>query len=66
MKKLFIVAFFLCLCASPAYAYLDLGNGSSFVQYIIAGIGMIPLFFKKTFRKIKSLFSLKKEETDDK
>ncbi len=27
MKKGFLIALFVFLCASPAYAYLDLGNG---------------------------------------
>lgn len=66
MKKVFLIALFVFLCASPAYAYLDLGNGSSFVQYIIAGLGMIPMFFKKVFRKVKCLFCSEKEKDDDK
>lgn len=65
MKKLFLLVLFVFLCVSPAYAYLDLGNGSSFVQYIIAGLGMIPMFFKKMFGKIKGLFSSKKEKDND-
>lgn len=65
MKTGFLIALFVFLCTSPAYAYLDLGNGSSFVQYIIAGLGMIPMFFKKVFRKIKDLFCSEKEKDND-
>lgn len=64
MKKVLLVMFFLFLSTSSAYAYLDLGNGSSFVQYIIGGIGTVFLFFKKLLNKIKGIFT-REEKIED-
>ena len=64
MKKVLLVMFFLFLSTSSAYAYLDLGNGSSFVQYIIGGIGTVFLFFKKLLKKIKGIFTREEKKED--
>lgn len=50
----------------PAYAYIDPGVGSMFVQAIIAALLVIPFYFKKIIAYIKHFFSKnKKKDTID-
>ena len=60
--------FLLCLLmAKPAFAYIDPGTGSMFVQAIIAILLLIPFYFYKIVDFIKKkVFKIKnKEDIDD-
>jgi len=64
MKK-YIVFCLCCLLSKEAFAYIDPGIGSMFVQGLIAGILIIPFYYKKLIKWIKGLFGKKKETIDD-
>jgi drug/metabolite transporter (DMT)-like permease len=58
---LFLMVLFSAVFAKDAYAYLDPGTGSYFLQLVIAGL-LGALFFVKTFwrgifKSIKTVFS---------
>ncbi len=70
MSKILFL-FFICLFVfqNEAYAYINPGTGSDFVQMLIALLLGIVKFFKNIVAKIKQLLgfkSNKKNDEDDK
>lgn len=60
-RLLFVIVLVLILgsfLSRSAYAYLDPGSGSFFIQMIIAALVAIPLTFKWGWNKISAFFSL--------
>lgn len=47
----------MVLSVKPAYAYLDPGAGSMFVQALVACFALIAAFFDKIKMQIKSIFA---------
>lgn len=58
--KLAYLAALLCLfvlTAAPAYAYIDLGTGSYFLQFLLAlALGSL-VYVKNVWLKLKSMFT---------
>ena len=65
--KIIYMILIIGVISKPAWAYIDPGIGSMFVQGIIAALLLIPFYFKKIFRKVKRLLvkDLKNKETID-
>lgn len=64
IKLLFVLCF---LSIKPAFAYIDPGTGSMFVQALIAVLLLVPFYFYKVINFIKKkIFKSKdKENIDD-
>ena len=63
--KLFVFCVLLTMSIN-AEAYLDPGTGSMMLQVILGGIAAIGVAIKLYWRKLASVFGLrKKEETED-
>ena len=45
--------------------YFDPGTGALIVQFFAAAVAGVLLFYKTVAYKIKSIFGIKKKETDD-
>lgn len=63
IRMTFNVGIFLLCSSEAAYAYLDPGSASMFIQLlfggIAAGFAMVGLYWKLLFFKIRSFFSRK-------
>ena len=57
MSKLIVVALFLALLSSPAYAYLDPGTGSMLVQGLVAALAVVSAAVATFWTRIRRLFS---------
>lgn len=64
MKKIMFFSI-LVLMSKPAFAYIDPGIGSMFIQGIIAALMLVPFYWRKLVGYIKSLFK-KDTSTDEK
>lgn len=63
MKLYFLpLALFLSFFASPAYAYIDPGMGSMWIQALIAFIAGFGVTVKIYWQKIKYFFSKDKKD----
>lgn len=61
----YVVFCLLCLLSKDAFAYIDPGIGSMFVQGLIATVLIVPFYYKKIITFIKGVFGKKKETIDD-
>ncbi len=61
MKTKFLMIGLLCVMSTPAFAYIDPGTGSMFIQAAIATIAGMGVTAKLYWQKIKSFFMRKKE-----
>ena len=61
MNRLFVLAFFFALFfkSDSAYAYLDPGSMSLFLQAVVAGIAGAALTWKRWFWRVLSFFGIK-------
>ena len=55
MKSILLITFIIFPHTS-AYAYLEPGTASIIIQFIIAGLGAIIVYFKNLRDKIKKIF----------
>lgn len=56
-KNYFWLIFMLGLFSAPAYAYLDPGSGSVFLQTLLAGTAGIAAIMKLYWQQLKSWFT---------
>lgn len=55
----------LVLAAGPAWAYVDPGTGSMLVQSALAIIAVALVAGRSAWHKVKSFFSRRKDDADD-
>lgn len=63
-KKVVLVVYFLVLFCqlSPAYAYIDPGSGSLFLQLLIGGLAGVGVLLKMYWQNFKAFFQSKKNK----
>lgn len=67
MKAIIYFSFiFMFILTGNAYAYLDPNSSGGLIAFLVAIFAGIAFYFKKIFYKIKSIFTGKKEDIDNK
>lgn len=67
MKRLMVlcvsIAWCLLMSERAAYAYLDPGSGSMFLQLVLGGVAGVGLILKLYWRKLLSFLGLRARDT---
>jgi hypothetical protein len=64
MKRFFLVILFL-IFPLAAFAYIDPGTGSLWLQYLIGGVASLYFFLKVYFQKLKAKFFSKNKSNSN-
>ena len=56
----------LFICPASAQAYLDMGTGSMLLQFIVASLAGIAVFFRLFWDRVKSIFGGSKTQSKSK